>query len=132
MSGRVQVDPTVHRGVSSQAAATLLLLGFLTLPLAARADCTAPDVPVQIPRGSTATRDQMIAAQHAVKAYDTAVKVYGDCLQRDLDAKTASGGDKQKLQAEYSRLNNAEVDRLQRLASKFNDELRAFKAKNSG
>ncbi|HWG75208.1 MAG TPA: hypothetical protein VN660_00260 [Steroidobacteraceae bacterium] len=114
------------------AAAGVLLLSLLALPVRAHADCAAPAAAVQIPDGSTATRDQMVAAQRAVKAYDTAVKTYGDCLQHELDTKLAGGGNKQQLEAQYDRLNNAEVDKLQKLAGKFNDELRAFKAKNSG
>jgi hypothetical protein len=136
MSGKATVELTVHAARSTAtatAAAAALLLALLGMPLSAHADCSAPDGAVQIPDGSSATRDQMVAAQRAVKAYDTAVKAYGDCLQHELDAKLASGGgNKQQLEAEYDRLNNAEVDRLQRVAGKFNDELRAFKAKNSG
>ncbi|HEX4050935.1 MAG TPA: hypothetical protein VHY19_08675 [Steroidobacteraceae bacterium] len=133
MSGKASVKPTadVIRSVTA-AAAAVLLLSLLALPVSARADCTTPEAAVQIPNGTTATRDQMVAAQRAVKAYDTAVKTYGDCLQHELDAKLASGGDKALLEAQYDLRNRAEVDKLQKLASKFNDELRAFKAKNSG
>lgn len=133
MSGKATVKPILDclQPVTATAAA-VLLLSLLALPVSARADCTAPAGAVQIPDGTTATRDQMVAAQRAVKAYDTAVKNYGDCLQHELDAKVAGGGNKEQLEAQYDRLNNAEVDKLQRLAGKFNDELRAFKAKNSG
>ena len=131
MSGKATAE-SLGQTIRPAAAAATLLLGLAALPLSARADCTVPDAAVQIPDGSTATRDQMVAAQHEVKAYDTAVKSYGDCLQHELDAKLASGGNKQQLEAQYDKLNNAEVDRLQRIAGKFNDELRAFKAKNSG
>ena len=131
MSGKATAKP-IAQIIRPTTAAAALLLGLAALPLSARADCTAPDAAVQIPDGSTATRDQMVTAQREVKAYDTAVKAYGDCLQHALDAKLASGGNKQELEAQYDKLNNVEVDRLQRLAGKFNDELRAFKAKNSG
>jgi hypothetical protein len=96
------------------------------------ADCQAPNDSVQIPSGSSATRDEMVAAQKAVKAFDTAVKSYADCLQQEQDAKVAAGGDKQKLAEEYSKRQNAEVDKVQKVADKFNLELRAFKAKNAG
>jgi hypothetical protein len=96
------------------------------------ADCTPPDDTVQIPDGATATRDQMIAAQRAVKAYDTAVKSYGDCLQQEENAKVAAGADKGKLNAQYAKLNNDQVDKLTKVAAKFNDELHAYQAKHSG
>jgi hypothetical protein len=133
MSGKASVKPSADAIRSlTAAAAALLLLSLLALPATARADCSAPDAAVQIPNGSSATRDQMVAAQRAVKSYDTAVKTYADCLQHEMDAKLATGGNKQLLEAQYDRLNNMEVDKLQKLAGKFNDELRAFKAKNAG
>lgn len=96
------------------------------------ADCTAPDDAVQIPSGSTASRDEMIAAQKAVKTFDAAVKAYGECLQQESDAKIAAGADKAKTTKEYAELNNAQVDKVTKVAAKFNDELKAYKAKNAG
>lgn len=102
-------------------------------PVCASADCSPPDGnAITIPNGTTASRDQMIAAQRAVKAYDTAVKAYGDCLQQQLDAQVAAGANKENLAVQYDKMNNDQVDRLQKLADKFNEELRAFKARNSG
>lgn len=96
------------------------------------ADCTPPNDAITIPNGSTASRDDMVAAQKAVKALDTAVKQYSDCLTQEQSAKVAAGGDKAKLNEQYAQLQNAEVDKLQKAADKFNTELRAFKAKNTG
>jgi hypothetical protein len=95
----------------------------------ALADCAAPDGSVQIPSGAAATREEMVAAQKAVKAYDNAVRAYSDCLHQE---KASAGGDKAKLAEEYQRRSDVEVDKLQRLADKFNNELRAFKARNTG
>jgi outer membrane protein assembly factor BamD (BamD/ComL family) len=96
------------------------------------ADCTPPDDTVQIPDGSMATREEMVAAQKAVVAYDTAVKTYTDCLQQEQADKVAAGGDKVKLQKVYSKLNNDQVEKVQQLADRFNTELKAFKAKSAG
>jgi len=96
------------------------------------ADCKAPDNTVQVPDGATATKEEMIAAQKAVVAYDAAIKSYSDCLQQEQADKIANGGDKVKLQKEYSKLNNDQVEKAQQLADKFNAELRAFKAKTAG
>jgi hypothetical protein len=110
-----------------------IMVALAAGPACASADCTPPNsTAVAIPDGATATRAQMIAAQRTVKAYDTAVKAYGDCLQQQLDARVASGGNKQVLSLQYDRMNNDQVDKLQRLADKFNEELRTFKARNSG
>lgn len=110
---------------------TVLILGALAAS-PVYADCSAPDDAILIPSGNTATRDQMIAAQKAVKAYDAAVKAYSDCMQAEEDAKIAAGGDKVKVTEQYAKRANAQVDKVQKVADKFNTELRAFKAKNGG
>lgn len=95
------------------------------------ADCAAPNDDVQIPNGNSATREQMLAAQRAVRAYNAEVKQFADCLQQEQDAKVAAGGDQAKLAEEYAKRQNAVVDKLQQIADKFNVELKAFKTKNA-
>jgi hypothetical protein len=96
------------------------------------ADCAAPENNVQIPDGTTATREEMIAAQKAVQGYDAMVKTFTDCLQQEQQQKVEAGGDKAKLQKQYAELNNAWVEKVQQLADKFNAELKAYKAKAAG
>lgn len=80
------------------------------------AGCTEPAAFTDdIPNGSSATRDAMLATQRAIKAYDNAVKAYSDCLRDAGD--TSHKGD-------------AAVARLESLASKFNDQLKLFKERN--
>jgi hypothetical protein len=67
----------------------------------------------------------MIAAQQAVRAYS-------ECLEQEQHVKAAVGVDKDRVADEYSRRTEAEVDKLEKLADRFNAELRAFKARNSG
>jgi hypothetical protein len=110
---------------------TVSMLGLLASG-SAYADCAAPDDNVQIPNGTTATRDEMIAAQKAVKAYDASVKAYSECLQQESDAKIAAGSDKNKTTEEYAKRANVEVDKVTKVADKFNVELRAYKTKNAG
>ena len=117
----------------------LLPLSLLTALVAAPAfaDCTAPSNEVKVPNGASATKDEMVAAQHAVKDYNAAVKDYIDCITKEMDAKVAAGGDKlndadrQKISKEYADMQNAAVERVQKVADKFNVELRAWKAKNA-
>lgn len=102
----------------------------------ASAACTAPDNIAKIPNGSKATKDEMVAAQRSVKAYDAAVKVFTDCLKTEQDAEIAAGGEKMtedqktKVAGRYAERQNVEVDKLQKAADKFNTELKAYKAKN--
>jgi hypothetical protein len=106
------------------AVSLLALLG--TGPI--HANCVIPDATVQIPDGATATKDEMITAHKAVVAYDAAVKAYSDCLAQELTDKIAAGGDKTTLPAEYVKLNDTQVEKVQQLADKFNAELKAYNA----
>lgn len=81
------------------------------------ASCIEPTPFTEIPSGASATRDEMLAAQRAMKVYDNAVKAFSDCLR---DAGDTSG-----------RV-NAAVEKLQKLADRFNVELHAFKERNGG
>jgi hypothetical protein len=112
----------------------IILLSILTVlaPVALHAQCAPPDGQIDIPDGSVATLDQMKAAQQAVKAFNAAVTAYTACLQDEEAAKIKEGGDKKKIAAEYAKRNDAEVDKLQQVADKFNNELKAFKAKPPG
>jgi hypothetical protein len=101
------------------------------------ADCVAPNNEVKIPDGSKATKDEMLAAQHAIRENDAAVKQYAECLKAEQDAKLAAGGDKMKdedklkIATDYANRQNAQVEKLQKLADQFNVELRAYKAKQT-
>lgn len=79
------------------------------------AGCSEPAAIADVPNGSTASRDDMLAAQRAIKAYDTAVKAFTDCLAQSGDS--ASKG-------------NDAVDKLQKVAAQFNAQLKVFKEKN--
>ncbi len=102
----------------------------------ALADCPPPGLDTNVPNGSKATKDEMVAAQRAVKAYNAAVETYSACLKTAQDAEIAAAGDKLtedlrvKIVSKYADKTNAEVDKLQKMADKFNAELKAFKAKN--
>jgi hypothetical protein len=111
------------------------LTALAVLGLAASGAATACDPPAgvsDIPDGKTATREAMVAAQKAVVAYDAAVKAYSACLQDEQKRKLAAGGDRTRLESEYSRLQNDEVVKLEKAAQRFNSELREFKARNAG
>jgi hypothetical protein len=101
------------------------------------ADCMPPNNDVKIPDGSAATKEEMLAAQHAIKDADAAIATFSDCLRAEQDAKIAAGGDKLtdadklKISTEYVNRQNVEVEKLQKLADEFNVSLRAFKAKQA-
>ena len=114
----------------------LTLSALLLAGQAMAAECTAPTNDINVPNGSKASKDEMLATQRAVKAMDAAVKEYGECLKNMQDAELAAAGDKltedmrTKIVAKYADRSNAEVDKLQKVVDKFNAELKAWRAKN--
>lgn len=80
----------------------------------ALAECVEPLDDPHLPDGATASREEMIAAQNAIKAYDIVVKEFADCM-----AKTKLG----------SARGDRAVDKLLFIADRFNVEMRAFKKK---
>jgi uncharacterized protein YajQ (UPF0234 family) len=77
----------------------------------------------------------MLAAKHGIQEANNAVEAYTTCLKAEQDAKIAAGGtdmkdeERVKISTEYANRQNAEVEKLQKLADQFNVEVRAFKAK---
>ena len=104
---------------------------------AAYADCTYPPAPDKLPDGATATLEQMVAGQKAVKEYDKSINEYVSCIDKELDDKIAKGGDQLKPQqkADMQRVetqkHNAAIDQLQSVADRFNEQVKVFKAKSA-
>lgn len=112
---------------------------FIVAALAAGpgyAACSYPKAPAQIPDGASATLEQMVTAQKAVKAYNDEIKAYTDCLKLEHEATVAKEGDKltkeQKEEMEKMQVqkNNAAVDEAEQVTARFNEQVKAFKSKN--
>jgi len=101
------------------------------------AECKEPAVAVVVPDGATATKEAMIGAKKAIAELNATVSDYQGCLDAERDARIAAGGDKltdadrTKIANEYVLRANTVVDKLQKLADKFNLEVRAYKAKQA-
>ncbi len=116
----------------------LALVG-LTLGSAASMaeDCAAPAVPT-LPDGDSATLEQMLEGQAAVKAYQSSNTEYRTCLEPKISAaEVAASGESPgpELTEAVTTLNeayNASVSSEEELAGKFNTELKKYKAANPG
>jgi len=102
----------------------------------AYATCSYPKAPTNIPDGASATLEQMVAAQKAVKVYNDEIKAYTDCLKLEHESAVAKEGDKltkeQKADMEKIQVqkNNAAVDEAEQVTSRFNEQVKAFKTKS--
>jgi hypothetical protein len=106
------------------------------------ADCSYPPPPDHIPDGNTATLQEMVAGQKAVKDYDKAINAYVACIQlerSDAASKMAKPGEtptaeQKKAMDDMERVeiqkHNAAIDQLQSVADRFNEQVKAYKAKN--
>jgi hypothetical protein len=114
------------------------LLALLALGSSmAMAECVQPESPT-LPDGSSATMDDMIAGQQAVKAFQAANLEYMGCLETQFTAakKTIEDGkasDAEALKAAYEKdveAYNEAVSAEEALAGQFNTEIREFRAAN--
>jgi len=106
----------------------------------AQADCTYPRAPDAIPDGNTASKEEMIAAKNEVSRYNTEMNAYLDCIKLEINAATPKDPSKlskdERTKAEeqekmLTQKNNAAVDELQAVVGRFNDQLKAYKAKHA-
>jgi hypothetical protein len=112
----------------------LALCTVLAAPLA-WAECTYPQKPARLPDGATATIEEMIAGQKSVKQFDADITAFTKCLDAQAAVELADPNltDEQKTQvkARQATQNNAAVDEVSELAQRFNEQLRAYKARQA-
>lgn len=103
----------------------------------AAAACSLPLAPGPLPDGATATLEQMLSGQQAVKEYDQRVNEYLSCLKGDYETFASLNADKlneqqkQELEALAIMKNNAAVAAAEDYAAKFNEQLKIFKARKT-
>lgn len=117
--------------------AAILAVGFTA---AAQAACVYPQAPESLPNGSSASKDEMLAAQGKVKEYKAAVEEqYLPCLEKEktdaiaqLSTADAAAYQQQKASIEeiHAKKHNAAVDELTAVAARWSDELKAYSAKS--
>jgi hypothetical protein len=91
---------------------SMAMLVFIPAP-AAWAGCTSPAPPAALPNGKSATREDMMAAEKEIDRYELEMEACLSCEKNDSKQQVAQ-------------------TQLERVASKFNSEVRACKAANAG
>ncbi len=91
---------------------------------------------VKIPNGATATKEEMIAGQRAVKDYMASMDEYLACIDKEEKDTLAAMADisdeeRQVRAAALVKKHNAAVEEMELLAARFNEEVRAYKAKSN-
>ena len=123
-----------HKGLIALSAA----LAFGATNALAIEECGSPEKPT-MPDGSTASMEQMLEGQKAVKAFQADLKMHLECLDKhmaaaeDAASKTDDADEKATHQAAYNEAfnaYNAAVSSEEEVAGDFNVALRAYKAAN--
>jgi hypothetical protein len=107
--------------ISKKHVCAALVAGMIT-HLPAYADCVLPEAPSKIPDGTSASQPEMIAAMQTLKAYNGDVQVYLKCLEFETKQNRMSSD-------EQAKKHNAAVSQLEKVAAKFNEQVRVFKSK---
>jgi hypothetical protein len=116
-----------------KAAWLLSFCALLGLASTAHAECAYPKAPESIPDGKSASEPEMVAAMGQFKQYNTDVEAYLKCLDEEtVDKIKEAGGSTgtiMQIKALQSKKHNSAVEELQTAATKFNEQVRAFKSK---
>ena len=100
------------------------------------ADCSYPKAPANLPDGNTAALEEMMSAKKSVEQYNKDMEAYLSCIKLEADEAFAKQGtaateeSKKQMAAVYVQKNDAAVDELQAVAARFNEQVRAYKAKH--
>lgn len=111
--------------------ALLLALFFST---SAAFACDYPSPPKNLPDGTTASKDEMLAGVKVISAYQEKMTAYLTCIEaEEVMAMQALADDdeegKTQRKAMYDKKYNAAVDEQTRTVEEFNVQIRAFKAR---
>jgi hypothetical protein len=114
---------------------TLLIAGGLAAAQA-QAACNYPVAPGKFPDGTQASLDEMKAAKASVVKYNADMDAYLTCIKSEYDAKVATQADatteqKGEMERVQMQKHNAAVDEVTQVTERFNEQLRAYKAKTA-
>ncbi|HTU66853.1 MAG TPA: hypothetical protein VMF52_12965 [Steroidobacteraceae bacterium] len=112
-------------------AAVVLACGFA---VQAQAACDYPVAPGKFPDGTQASLDEMKAAKAQVVKYNADMETYLECIKSEYDSKvaeqtTATPEQKAEMEKVQAQKHNAAVDEVTEVTNRFNEQLRAYKAK---
>lgn len=87
---------------------------------------------VDIPDGTTASKEQMLEGQNSVKDYMAAMEDYLACIEKEekdtlADMPDISEEELANRDAALTKKYNAAVQEMELLAARFNEEVRAYK-----
>ena len=109
------------------ASCTFAIIIFAPIALA----CEYPER-IDIPSGSSATKDEMVAGQKGVKNFMADLEEYIACLdeeeeQHSADVEEPDSASEAQRDKMLVKKHNAAVDDMEKVAAAFNEEVRVYK-----
>jgi hypothetical protein len=100
----------------------------------AHAACDYPVAPGKFPDGSQASKEEMLAAKASVVKYNADMDAYLVCIKAEFDAKVgalanATPAQKAEMERVQDQKQTAAVEEVTAVTERFNEQLRAWKAK---
>ena len=113
-----------------------LLIGGALAVHSAQAACTYPVAPGKFPDGNVASREEIKAAKDVVVKYDADMNAYLVCIRGEYQAKVAAQPDatkeqKSEMEKMHAQKEDAALSEVQDVVARFNEQLKAWKAKNA-
>jgi hypothetical protein len=112
-----------------------MLAALMSVGLA-NAECVYPKSPAGMPDGRTATEAEMLEGMKAVKAYNGEVTAYLNCLDMEMQARIDAAGAEApadqiaQIKSIQAKRHNAAVEELEAHAARFNEQVKAYKARD--
>ena len=106
----------------------LLLIWSLGYAQFALSDCLYPKMKMDIPNGSTATMEEMVAAQNNFNGYNADMNAYLECLDDELSKISEDFEGYADIKSHSDSKYNAAVEQLQEAAEEWNQAVRGYKA----
>jgi hypothetical protein len=112
-----------------------LIIGAAFATAQVHAACDYPVAPGKFPDGSQASKEEMLAAKGQVVKYNSEMDTYLGCIKTEYDAKVAglTSPTKEQLteiEKVQSQKQDAALKEVTDVTERFNEQLRAWKAKN--
>ena len=98
---------------------------MVVLPISAQ-QCNLPSAPPPIPE--VPEKSDLLAAQKGVKKFQADMIVYRECINHEVMSEELSDGNRQAI----TNAHNYSVDMETRVATMFNEAVRAYKAAQAG
>jgi hypothetical protein len=111
-----------------------LVVGCGLASAQANAACDYPVAPGKFPDGTQASKEEMLTAKNSVVKYNADMEAYLTCIKSEFDAKVGAMVDatpeqKAEMERVQSQKQNAAVEEVTAVTERFNEQLRAWKAK---